>query len=101
MDIPAWLHPQGDVLLADVLVSTRASRTRIMGVHDGRLKVQVAAPPVDGQANKALIRFLAETLDVPRAQLEIVGGHANRRKTVRLISVTIQKVLLRLSPHRP
>ena len=68
--VPVWLHPQGDDLMLDVVVSVRASRTRVMGVHDNRLKLQLAAPPADGQANDALVRFLAEALQVARAQIE-------------------------------
>ncbi|MFC1612143.1 DUF167 domain-containing protein [Myxococcota bacterium] len=70
----------------DVLVSPRASRTRVMGVHDNRLKIQLAAPPVEGKANNALVRFLARGLDVSRAQVEIVGGSSSRRKTVRSLA---------------
>lgn len=95
---PKWLHQQGEQLLLDVLVAPRASRTRVMGVHDGRLKIQLAAPPVDGQANEALIRFVADTLGIARAQVEIVGGPASRRKTVRLAGVPVHKALLGLSP---
>ena len=50
----------GSVL--EVLVQPRASRTRVVGEHDGRLKIQLAAPPVDGEANAALIEFLADAL---------------------------------------
>lgn len=95
---PPWLHPQGADVVLDVLVSPRAARTRIMGVHDGRLKVQLAAPPHDGQANDALVRFLAEALGIPRAQIEIITGASNKRKTVRLAAVSVQRVLLVLSP---
>jgi uncharacterized protein (TIGR00251 family) len=87
--------------MLDVLVSPRASRDRIMGVHDERLKIQLAAPPVEGKANEALVRFLAETLGVSRAQVDIVGGPANKRKTVRLSGVPPHLVLLKLSPVKP
>lgn len=69
-----------------------------MGIHDGRLKIQLAAPPVDGKANDALLRFLADTLDVARAQIDIVGGPANRRKTVRLTGIPIHRIILKLWP---
>jgi uncharacterized protein (TIGR00251 family) len=98
MEFPAWLHPQGGVVLIDVLVSPRASRTRVMGVHEDRLKIQLTAPPVDNKANTALVRFLADALDIARAQVEIVGGSSNRRKTVRLIGINPQRVLLKLLP---
>ena len=65
-----------------LLVQPRASRTRVMGEHDGRLKVALAAPPVDGAANDALIDFLAERLNVGRRALRLAKGDASRRKTV-------------------
>ena len=99
--LPPWLHPKEDGFLLDVVVSPRSSRTRIVGVHDDRLKIQLTAPPVDGKANAALVRFLAETLDVARAQIEIVGGASARRKTVRVLGATAQRALLRLTPARP
>jgi hypothetical protein len=89
-----------DDLRLNVIVSPRASRTRIMGVHDDRLKIQIAAPPADGKANQALVRFLAETLGITKAQVEIVGGGSNTRKTVRLSKVTAAQAVLKLSPPR-
>lgn len=97
---PTWLHQQGEDVLVDVMVSPRASRTRILDVYDDRLKIQLAAPPVDGQANDALVRFIAESLELPRAQVEIVGGSANKRKTVRIKNTKLARVLLKLSPTR-
>ena len=87
--------------MIDVIVSPRATRTRIMGVHDRRLKIQLAAPPADGKANDALVRYLATALRVARAQVEIVSGAANKRKTVRLAAVSAQRAVLALSPAEP
>ena len=95
---PAWMQPQGSDVMLDVHVAPRASRSRIMGVHDNRLKIQLAAPPTDGQANAALVQFLAKCLGVARAQIEIVGGQANCSKTVRLACVPAQRVMLALTP---
>lgn len=98
--IPPWLTVQGEDLRLDVIVSPKASKTRIMGVHDDRLKIQVAAPPADGKANEALVRFLAERLDIPRAQVEILGGAANTRKSIRLYRVTAHHAIMRLTPSK-
>ena len=97
---PEWLQTSGDDLRLEVIVAPRASRTRIMGIHDNRLKIQLAAPPAEGQANKALVRFVSELLDVPSAQVEIVGGASSTRKSLRLYGVPVHHALLRLTPKR-
>lgn len=97
-DQPPWLHQHGEDVLIDVAVVPKASRTRILNVYDSRLKIQLAAPPVEGQANDALVRFLADTLDMPRVQIEIVGGAANKRKTVRIKKASLTRVMLKLAP---
>ncbi|MEI7705505.1 MAG: DUF167 domain-containing protein, partial [Deltaproteobacteria bacterium] len=61
-----WLREVPGGVVLEVLVQPRASRTRVVGEHDGRLKVQLAAPPVDGEANEALVAFLAGKLRVRR-----------------------------------
>ena len=95
-----WLHQRGEDVLLDLLVTPRSSRNRVMGIHDDRLKIQLTAPPVDDKANHALARFVAETLEISRAQVSIVGGHSSRRKTVSIKQVSAQKILLKLTPHR-
>jgi hypothetical protein len=72
----------------DLLVQPRASRTRVVGEHDGRLKIQLAAPPVDGEANAALLAFLADALRVKRSEVALLAGESGRRKRVRVAGVT-------------
>jgi hypothetical protein len=71
----------------ELLVQPRASRTRVVGEHDGRLKIQLAAPPVDGEANAALLAFLAGALRVKRGDLALLAGETGRRKRVRVSGV--------------
>jgi uncharacterized protein (TIGR00251 family) len=70
-------------------VQPRASRP----VVGDRLRVAVVAPPVDGKANEAVVRTLAEALGVPRSSVKIVRGETGRRKTVRVHGVTLAAVL--------
>jgi hypothetical protein len=65
-----------------VRVQPRASRSEIAGVHGDELRIRLQAPPVDGAANEALARFLADALGTPRSAVEIVSGLASRSKTV-------------------
>ena len=89
---PPWLSPvEGGVELL-VQVQPRASRSRVVGEHGGYLKVQLAAPPVDGAANAALLELLAELLGVPRRQVALVSGETSRRKRVRALGVDASRV---------
>lgn len=74
-------------MVLEVLVQPRASRTKVLGEHGGRLKIALAAPPVEGEANRALVEFLAGALGVRRAQVAILRGESGRRKTVRVDGV--------------
>lgn len=77
-------RPDGEDLLLHCHIQPGASRDAIAGLHGGRIKLQVASPPVDGKANDRLIRFLADTLGVPRRQISIEKGGNSRHKTVRV-----------------
>jgi uncharacterized protein len=83
-----WVREAAGAVILEILVQPRASRTRVVGEHDGRLKVQLAAPPVDGEANAALVEFLADALGVRRSDVAIERGDTGRRKTVRVAGVT-------------
>lgn len=68
----------------------RASRSRVVGEHGGRLKVQLAAPPVDGEANQALVDLVADLFRVPKRQVAVVQGLTGKRKLVRVQGVTLE-----------
>jgi uncharacterized protein (TIGR00251 family) len=65
-----------------VRVVPRASRSEIIGAHDGALRVRIAAPPVNGAANEELVRMLARAFKVSRSAVEITGGQTSRLKEV-------------------
>jgi uncharacterized protein len=77
-------------------IQPRAATTELAGVHGGALKVRVAAPPVDGAANEALVRFLAEQLDVPRSAVRVESGAASRAKVVAVDGVGLEAARRRL-----
>lgn len=93
-----WARDEAGGALLELLVQPRASRTRAVGEHDGRLKLQLAAPPVDGEANAALVEFLAGALGVRKGDVRIVRGETGRRKTVRVDGVPASRVLQALTP---
>ena len=87
-------HPEG--LELAVYVQPRASRTRWAGLHDDRIKVALASPPVDGKANRALVAFIASSLGVSRSRVRLLAGASSRRKRVLLEGVTMAAALARL-----
>jgi uncharacterized protein len=79
-----------------VHVVPRASATEVAGRHGDAVRIRVAAPPVDGAANDALVRFIAQRLGVPRAAVRIARGDTSRRKTVTIEGLANETALHRL-----
>ena len=76
------LSIRGDGVLLQLSVMPNARRTEVDGLHDGALRVRLAAPPIDGRANEALIAWLAKSLGVPKRDVEVLRGESSRRKQV-------------------
>ncbi|WP_148715072.1 DUF167 domain-containing protein [Chitinolyticbacter meiyuanensis] len=80
----SWVKAEGDGWLLSLHIQPGARKTEIAGLYDGALKLRLAAPPVDGKANEALLHYLAERLGLPRRALELKSGATSRRKLVRV-----------------
>jgi uncharacterized protein len=87
------LTEKDGAVTVDIQVKPRSSREAVGPVQGDRLCVSVNAPPVDGKANEAVVRVLAETFGVPRGAVIIVRGETGKKKTVRLSGVTAAAVL--------
>jgi uncharacterized protein len=89
MSLP-WcrIDPSGVLHLA-LHVQPGAKTTEVAGLHGAALKVRLAAPPVDGKANAALVAFFADMLDVPKGNIELAVGAATRRKVLRITGVSV------------
>lgn len=75
-----------------IYVQPRASKSAVVGMHDGNIKIRLAAPPVDGAANTALVEFVADCLGVAKSRVRIVSGMTGRRKVLEIQGVTAQQV---------
>lgn len=83
-----------------VRVTPRASRNEIVEMlEDGTIKVRLAAPPVDDQANRALIEFLSDILGVPKSRLDIVAGATGRDKLVAVLDMDVETAHQRIVAH--
>ena len=84
----SWLREDnGDGLILSVHVQPGAKHTGFAGRHGDALKLRLAAPPVDGKANAALCRFVADFCGVARSSVELVSGQASRAKRVRIVGM--------------
>lgn len=90
------LTPTSAGIRLTIHAQPRAARSEIAGLHGRALKVRLAAPPVDGAANEALIRLLAERLGVPRGAIRIVAGAGGRSKVVEIAGLTVDEARKRL-----
>lgn len=80
--LPPCLRAHGAGCVLDLSVAPNARRTQADGLHDGALRVRLAAPPVDGKANDALLAWLADALGCAKRDLTLLRGHSGRRKQV-------------------
>lgn len=87
-----WLTALDGAVEIALHIAPRASRSRVVGAHGDRLKVQIAAPPVDGAANAELVRLLSDTLGVPKSDVTVARGATGKRKSVRVAGVTTDAV---------
>jgi uncharacterized protein (TIGR00251 family) len=83
------LSQRGDAVRITLRVKPRASRTRILGFREGALEIAVAAPPVDGAANEAVVAAMAEALHVPQRAVAIVSGATGKNKVVEVAGTTL------------
>lgn len=81
-----------DKLYLYLHVQPRASKTKIVGVYDGRLKIAVKSPPADGKANKEIQRFLAKLFGLATRDLRLKSGLQSRQKVVEITLVSMEQV---------
>ena len=93
-----WLRNAGEGVVLSLHIQPGARKTEVVGLHGTALKIRLAAPPVDGKANEALIEFLAGKLGVARQRVALIGGASSRAKRIRVDDVAATFVCERLLP---
>lgn len=86
----AWLTQTDKGVRVALYVAPRATRSRLAGEYGGRLKLHVAAPPVDGAANKEVAKYLARLVGVAKTHVRIVSGDTGKRKTVEIDGISLE-----------
>ncbi len=84
-----WYRCAGDVVMLTLHVQPGAKRSEITGLHGEALKLRLAAPPIDGRANEALIKYIAGLFEVPQRQVELKQGGQSRHKVLAIIGSKI------------
>lgn len=95
MTYPRWVAPCAEGVVVRLHIQPKASRSEIVGEHgEGesvRLKIRIAAPPVDGEANEELVRFLKKLTKLPASRIQIVRGESSRSKDVLLQGISVEE----------
>lgn len=79
-----WWTQQTNSVRLTLHIQPGAKKTEVAGEHGDALKIRLAAPPVDGKANQALMSYLAERFGVPQRQVTLKQGETSRRKVVEI-----------------
>jgi uncharacterized protein (TIGR00251 family) len=90
--VTAWLRADGDGVILTLHIQPGAKKTEVAGPHGEALKIRLAAPPVDGKANAALLAFVAAKVGVGRTAVELVSGQTARAKRVRVAGLAPEAV---------
>lgn len=96
-EVPFLLSEKNGDLLLKIHIQPNASKTRVIGLHGDRLKIGIAAPPVDGKANAEIVRFIAKVFHLPKRQLKIKTGLSSRQKTVLVCGLSRLEVQTQIS----
>lgn len=90
------ISPTADGIRLQLRVQPRASRAEVAGVAGDAIRVRLTAPPVEGAANEALVRFLADRLAVSQAAVALISGHTGRTKVVEVAGLSAEEAIRRL-----
>lgn len=98
-----WCTAHANGLRLTIQVVPNAKKNAVVGVHADALKIRLQAQPIEGRANDALIRYIAEVLDLPKSAITISHGHTNKKKVLEIMTASLSveaamRMFLRLIP---
>jgi uncharacterized protein (TIGR00251 family) len=83
-----------------IQVQPKAKRNEVLGFAEGILRLKIAAPPVEGKANKEVISYLSEVLDIPKSSVDIERGHTSKIKIIAINGVDRERIYERIEAAR-
>jgi uncharacterized protein (TIGR00251 family) len=103
-EIQKWATKNVDGVIVRLYVQPNASLCEVSGEHGTgdaiRLKIRIAAPPVDSAANQELVYFLKKSIGIPASRIHLVRGAASRSKDVLLERISLEEAIEKLRPRR-
>jgi uncharacterized protein (TIGR00251 family) len=96
LDYPAFIESSEGVCIR-LKVNPRSGKDQLLDLRSETIRVKLTAPPVEGEANRALIKFIARLCRVPKADVEIVSGEKSRQKTILIRGLELGAIVDRLS----
>jgi uncharacterized protein (TIGR00251 family) len=95
----SYLTTQGShQVVLNLYVQPKSSRTKIVGLHDGSVKLAITAPPVDGKANTQIIAFIAKLFKIPKSAITLLSGLQGRHKKIAIAGISQVEVQRILAP---
>jgi len=91
-----WIEAHKEGVVLQLHCQPGAKVTRVVGEHDGRLKIALHAPAVENRANEALVQWLAEVAGVPRRAVDLLSGQTSRKKRVLIRGVDRERIIAAL-----
>lgn len=89
-----WYQKIDDIITLTIYLQPGAKHNEIVGMHGDALKIKLATPPVDGRANKALVRYIATLFEVPLSQITLRRGVKSRHKIIEVRASSIDPEIL-------
>lgn len=96
-----WCSAMPTGIRLAVQIAPNAKKTEVIGAVEDAIKIKLHAPPVDGKANEALIRFIADRLDVPKSMVSITHGFTSKRKLLEVCAAHLTVDLVKKAFNQP
>jgi len=96
---PIWLNQTPNGITLNLHCQPGAKQTKVVGLHDGCLKISLQAPALENKANELLLAWLSKQLKVPQKQIQFISGQNSRKKRVEVWGpMSVEQIILALKP---